>query len=422
MALHNSHRKTVAFYFEASPGATPADAAAWATAEGTDAFRHFVLVGGPEYILGDALVANADLQPEVFGVGDHHHGLPTADGGAIEMRLVGTSDSWTDDTQAVETDQGRLLEHALGGARRSFHGEVDTVTSQTEFTLSTTSIAVGDIIAFEDAGDPGKLYPAQVLTAPGAGVITIDRVMPFTVATSDKVYGAEMAYPEADALTNPADAAYTTLSLLYQVGPHCWMAGGAHLELSSIKLERGQQPVLVFAANAAKGYPQDAGAPSSPTWGDPISGSADVQAVGYGTRLFLQTQGTTTNVSLPVFSASLAVGVPVKPQDGVTESDDGSPGRVGYATEPADTILEIVVGLEAAHQTKWSAGTVLTATYFQVGPVGRSYAIHMHEATLMGPPELMLEQTNRYKLKLQARQDTDQTAEPLAAKLVIARY
>ena len=98
------------------------------------------------------------------------------------------------------------------------------------------------------------------------------------------------------------------------------------------------------------------------------------------------------------------------------------PGRVGYAIEPADTILEVVVLIDAAHQTKWSAGTVMTATYFQAGPVGRSYAIQMRECTLMGLFVPVFEQVNKYKLTLQARHDTNTTNEVLSAKLVIARF
>jgi hypothetical protein len=420
--LSNQHRTQVAFYFESTQGTTPANAAAWASAEGTDAFRHFCTEADPSFILGNALVENGDLQAEVFRVGDHHHGLPTADGGSIKMRLVGTNGSWTNDTQVSETAQGRLLQHALGAGARGQHTSVTTVTSQTAFTLASSSnLAVGHVICFEDADNLGVLYPAQVLTVAGAD-ITIDRAMPFTVATSDKVYGTEMAWPDADALTNPADGDYSTLSLLWQKGSSQWMAGAAHLELQSIELERGMQPVLTFGVNAAEGYPPGAGAPTAPSWSGTIQGSQDVAAIGHGTMLFIQTKATTTWATLPVFSASLTVGVPVKPQDGVTEDENGSPGRVGYGTEPAATTLEVVVPLADAHQTKWTAGTEVTVTYFQRGAVGRGYALCMRECVMMGPPKPVFEQSNRYTLMLQAREDDSASAAALAAKLIIARW
>lgn len=419
--LSNQHRTQVAFYFETTPGTTLTNAAAWAAAEGTTAFRHYCTEADPSIIEGESLVENADLQADVFEVGDHHHGLRTVEGGAIKMRLVGTNGSWSDDTQVSETAQGRLLEHALGAGARGQYTSVVTVTTQTSFTLdSGTNVAVGYVICFEDADKPGVLYPAQVLTVAGAD-ITIDRQMPFTVATSDKVYGTEMAWPDADALTNPADSDYSTLSILWQKGSSAWMGGGAHLELQSIDLARGMQPMLAFGF-ACTGYPQGDGAPTAPSWSGTIQGSNDVAAVGHGTKLFIQTKGTATWATLPAFSASLTVGVPVKPQEGVTEDDSGMPGRVAFATEPAATILEVVVPLADAHQTKWTAGTEMTVCYFQAGAVGRGYALQMRECILMGPPKAIFEQSNRYTLKLQAREDDAATAAALAAKLIIARW
>jgi hypothetical protein len=423
MAQHNSFKTILSFFFEAEIGDVPADGPAWATAEGTDAFRHFVLEADPAFIVGDALLANVDLQPEVFAVGNHHHGLPTADGGSIKMRLVGAGGSWADDTQVTETAQGRLVQHALGGGARGHHTTVASAVSNVSFTLdSGDNLEPGYIIGIEDADDLGRIYPVQVLTVTGAA-ITVDTSLPFTIAPGDKVYGAEHAWPDAEALTNPSDAAYSTLSILYQKGPHCWMVGGAHLELQAVELERGMQPRLGFAVLGARGYPQDAGAPAAPAWSGSIQGGADTLAIGRDTKLLVQTKGTTTWASLCVFSASFSAGVPIKPTDGVTEAHDGAPGRCGYATEPADTVLEVVVGLESGHQAWWSAGTLLNVRYYQVAPVGRGYAITMHEATLMGPPEPQFEQTNRYKLKFQAREDLESSDDPaLAAKFVIARF
>lgn len=423
MALHNSARTIFSFSFEADFGETPVDAAAFAADEGTDTFRHYALEADPSYILGEVLLPNTDLQPDVFAVGDHHHGLPTADGGAIKMRVVGNASTWAAATQVAATAQGRLIQHALGGGARGQHTSVSVVTTQTAFTLvSGANLQPGYLIGFEDADALGEIHVAQVLTVAGAD-ITIDRVMPFVVAASDKVYGMEQAWPDEAAITNPDDAGFTSLTLLYQKGPHLWMAGGAHLELQSIALERGAQPALQFGVLAAKGYPQGNGAPTAPSWSGTIQGGDDVKSVGHGTRLFLQQKGTTTYAQLCVFSATLTAGVPVKPQDGVTEAHDGAPGRCGYMTEPADTILEVVVALDDTWQTRWTAGTELTATYYQVAPVGFGYAIHGHECILMGPPEPMFEGSNRYKIKIQFRQDLASSASAaLEAKLIVGRF
>jgi hypothetical protein len=422
MALYNSNKNTVAIYYEAEFGEVPEDADAWVAAEGTDADRIYVLEFDPAFIRGDAMLANADLQPGVFKVGDHHRGMPTADGGALKMRLVGSEETWTTNTQVAETAQGRMLEHALGGGARGHHTTISAAASATSLTLAhSTNIEPGYIIAIEDADDPGRWWPVQVLTVSGAD-ITIDTTLPFTPAISDKVLGAEMAWPAEGPLTNPADADASSISLLLQKGPHCWMAGGGHLELTAIALERGTQPALSFAVNAARGYPQDAGAPTSPAWTGTIQGGSDTLAVGRDTRIFIQTQNTTTWTSLCIFSASFTPGVPVKPQDGVTEAHDGAPGRCWYMTEPAETVLEIVVGIEATHQTWWANDTTLTVRFYQVAPAGRGWAIQMHECKLLEPPEPMFEGSNRYKLRLQARESDNPDDPALEAKFVLARF
>jgi len=425
-ALHNQHRTQVAFYFEATPGAVPADASAWATAEGAgDAFRMFVEEGDPSYIVGDSAVMNADMQTRVFGVQAPHKGLSTADGGTLRSRLWGTGDSYTDDTQVLggtHSPLGSLLKHALGGGQLGHHTFVTAVTGLVLTLDSATNAAVGQIICIEDADDPGRLFPVQIKALAGSDA-TIDRALPFNIAINDKVYGTEMAYPEQAALTNPLDADFSTLSILYTKGPHVWMAGGAHLELTEMAFERGQQPKLTWGILAARGYPQGAGAPTVPAFAEPIAGqSADVKAIGRDTKCFIQTRGVTTWVSETLFSAKFVPGVPVKPQETVTEADDGMPGRVGYMTEPADTILELVVSLTDGQQTRWTAGTELVVSYYQVAPVGHGWVVHIAKAHLMEAPKLMLEGTNRWVIKVRATDDDEATAEAMQAKFIASLY
>lgn len=423
MALHNSNKTHVAIHYETEFGQVPDDAAAWAAAEGTTVDRIYVIELDPAFIRGDAMLANADLQPEVFAVGDHHRGLPTADGGSAKLRLVGSEETWVTNTQVTETAQGKLLKHSLGGGARGRHTTISAVTSATEWTLAhSTNLEPGYIIAVQDADDVGRWWPVQVLTVAGAD-ITVDTTLPFLPAAGDKILGSEMAWPAEGPLTNPADADASSCSLLVQKGPHCWMAGGVHFELTAVTLERGTQPTLGLGIHSPRGYPQDAGAPSAPSWTGAIQGGSDTLAVGRDTKIFVQTQGVTTWSSLCLFAAAFTPGVPIKPQDGVTEAHDGAPGRCWYMTEPAETVLEIVVGIEALHQTWWANDTTLTARFYQVAPEGRGWAIQMHECKLMEPPEPTFEGSNRYKLRIQARESVANAADPaLAAKFVLARF
>jgi hypothetical protein len=424
-ALHNQHRTTVAFHEETTAGTTPADAAAWATsAAGTDGFRLYVEELDPTFIRGFSAVPNADMQERVFEKQKPHKGLPTADGGSMVCRLWGSGHTYAAGTQVPATSMGRLLTHALGGGARGNDTAVaaDGVTSQTVLDMVVaTNLAIGQIIAIEDADDLGRLWPAQIVDKDGVE-ITLDRQMPFTVAVADKIYGTEMAWPDQAALTNPEDANFSTFSLLVQKGPVCWMAGGAHLGLTEVRVERGMQPKLAFEIHAARGYPPGAGAPSVPTFTDTVEGSADVQAIGRDTHCFLQAYGTATHAEVTLFSAAITPGVPILPQDTVTEELDGMPGRAGYRTEPADTVIEIVVALADAEQTRWTAGTLLTVSYFQVGPVGHCWCVHAPKVFLMEPPELVLECSNRYRLRLQATDDTSSTTEAGKAKVIFARY
>lgn len=402
-------------------GDVPADASAWATS----GFRIYVEEGDPAYIKGEVAVPNVDLMPRVYDKLQPHYGLPTADGGTIKCRVWGTEGSWSAGWQTPATGLGMLLEHALGASARSSHTAITTVTNQYTFVVTSAgSLAVGQMICFEDAGDPGRLFPAQIQTVSGT-TITIDREMPFTVTDSDKIYAVESAYPEQAALSNSQDSNYSTLSLLYQRGQHIWVAGGAHLMLNTITAERGQQPRLEFGVLSAEGYPQGNGAPSEPTWTDTIQGEADVQAIGWDTKCFIQTYGTRTNATTSLHSIAITPGVPIIPIDGVTEEDDGMPGRIGYVCQPGDTVVEIVVPLSDANQTRWTAGTLLMITYWQVASVGNGWGFHMPKCFLMDAPEYVGDgSTNRWKLKVQARENGAATAttEAAKAKFHVFRY
>lgn len=430
--LRSSFRTQIAFYEEPVQGEVPgagdtpaAQAIAWAVSEGVEAFRMYVEEGDPAFIRGAVAVPNVDMQQNVHTVQPPHKGLPTADGGTLLSRVWGTGDTWGAGLQVLagtHSGLGRLLKHALGGGALGGYTDIAAVTDPLNFGVTAAAfLAVGYMIWIESALDPGRLYPVQVVGLSGTDV-TIDRELPFVPAIGDQIYGMEMAWPDAAHLTNPADADYSTYSLLYERGPHVWLAGGAHLELTELQLERGQQPKFAWAILAAKGVPQGDGSPDSPAWAGTVEGlGQDVKAVGHDTLVYINDIGTTTWSCTSVFEAKLTAGVPVRPQDAVTECDSGMPGRAGYMTELADTALELVVPLTDDQQARWTAGTLVTATYFQVAPVGFGYCVHIAKGFLMDAPEPVLEGTNRWRIMIQATHDDDTTAEPLAAKFVFGR-
>jgi hypothetical protein len=423
---HNSHRKIRAFHFETTIGLVPADAAAWVTSvDGATGFQIAVEEMEPTFVRGREAVPNADIQARVFKSQAPHLGLPTADGGAITSRMWGSLSSWSEGVQVTQTSLGRLLEHALGASEQGNHTAVDTggVTSTTEITVVTaTNLAVGQIIGIAAAADPARIFPVQI-TALAGNDITYDRILPFTVNDGDKIYGAENTRPDQAALTNQGDAGSSTLSIYYQDGPDIWMTGGSHLSLPTIVTERGQQPKLTWEILAARGYPTGDGAPAEAAFTSAIEGeTSDVQPVGRDTQVRLEDFGDTAEGCINVFSVATTVGVPVLPQDSVTECDIGSPGRIGYRTEPADTIFEVVVPLDVSQQTRWVAGTELTFTYFQIAPVGSGWCIHAPRVVLMESPEPASEGTNQYIVRLKALENDAATTEMAKSKTVIARY
>jgi hypothetical protein len=422
MALHNSHRTHFAIHWETSPGEILANAAAYASDEGTDTHRYFAETAEPDYILGAAAVANADMQTRVGEVQPPHHGLETADGGSIVMRLWGSQTTFSTGDPKVQSAIGRLLGHCLGGTSLGGDGTIGTVTSQMIFILGVgegANYAVGQIVFIEDADDAGRLHPAVLITV-SSDTITTDRVMPFTVAIGDKVYGSETAYYDQAALTNPDDAGYETVSLIYCKGPSAWLAVGGHLALESIAVERGQQPKLNLPVLAAKGLPPGVtGGITVPVWAGTIQGANDVRAIGRDTKCRLATDGATTTSEISLFSMAIAIGCPVLAQDGVTEATSGMPGRIGYRTEPAATTMTIVVGLADAEQTRWTAGTRLTCTYYQVASVGNAWAIHGRNGFLMSPPKPVLDGVNKYELVIQFSDADTGTTEISYSKLLI---
>ncbi len=288
------------------------------------------------------------------------------------------------------------------------------------------NILVGQMIAIEDQDDIGRLHPA-VVTVVSTDTITIDRVMPFTVAISDKVYGAETAYYAQGALTNPDDGDFETVSLIYCKGAaassFAWVAGGGHLALDSIAVEKGMQPKLSLSVLAARGYPPGTtGAVLVPAFAGTIAGFTDVRAIGRDTKCRLATDGATTTSEIQLFSMAISVGCPVLAQDGVTEATGLMAGRVGYRTEPAATTMTIVVGLTDAEQTRWTAGTRLNCTYYQVAAVGACWAVHGRNGFLMAPPKPLLTDVNKYELVIQFSDAETGTTELSYSKILIALY
>ena len=420
MSLNNSFLTQVAIYPEGTIGDVPVDAAAWAAAElAGDAWRFFFESLAPDFILGTEAVANADMMTRV---GEHlkpHQGLPTADGGSAVSRMWGTGSSFVTGASITETALGWLLGHALGGNSTGNHATITGVTSQTVFEVDDADdMVVGQVIGFENQDDAGRVFPARIVAISGVE-ITIDRVMPWTVVIDDHVIGGETAYFDQAAL------ATSTCSLLLAKSTDVWTVGGAHFALDSIAVERGQQPKLNWSILGARGYPPGTtGSVTLPAFTETIQGLPDVRAIGRDTKARLVAYGATTVGEYTLHAAAISVGVPVIGVDTVTEVNAGSPGRDCYRTEPAETTITLTVAMTAAEQTKWTAGTYLAVSYYQVAAVGFSWCVDGVRGFLMQAPTPMVEDVNKYEIVIRLSDDVTKAAdgEMAASKIVIGRY
>lgn len=420
---HNSHRTHVAFFEESTAGTVPANAAAWASAEGTTAFRMFVEQADPAFIRGEMAVPNADMQTRVGEAQPPHHGLPTADGGSIVMRLTGSGESFVTGDTVTESALGRLLKHALGGQSLGNHATVTVVTSQLIIEVDDAAdMAVGQVLGVRKAATPTRVFPTVISALDGVE-ITLAWQVGLTIEVGDEIIGAETYYYDQAALTNPEDANASTLSILIQKGPVCWVAGGAHLSLDSIAFEMGQQPKLTFGVLAAQGYPPGATGSISgvPSWTGTIQGQADVRAIGRDTHFRMQSTATETFSESSLFSFALQVGCPVLAQDGVTEAQTGMPGRIGYRTEPAETLATVVFERLDAQQTAWETPSArFNVAYWQTAPIGRCWCVIMRDSFYNAPPTPQTADVNKNEVVVRASDTTSGATELANSKILIA--
>lgn len=424
------HPSTFAVSYETTFANAPADdASTWAADEGTTADRLYHLEVDPAFIR-QAAVVDARLTDRIFkkAVLDPLKGLRNAEGGSVVLVLHGSESATTAASAVTETGHMRLLEHCLGGLSLGYSSALTGVTTNTSFTLTTaTGVDEGVMYALEDADDTGRLFPVRVLTDAGAGAITTDRDLPFTLATADTAHAVALAYIDQDALSNPADANASTVSVLVVKGGKVWELTGAALQLDSIDFPRGEAPRFTCSISGAYSRPPDDGAPAEPTWTGTVQGGQGL-VVGADTKLHVQSKGTVTEALFDIVSASLQVGVPRTPMDTVTETTARAQGRAGYTTAPSDTVLEVQAYMAAGFQNNWDTTQSLVVTFYQVAPAGSGWVIHGSDAVLMEPPERVAgNESNLYTLRFEFREDAslDATATNLdrsRSKLLVGLY
>lgn len=409
-----------ALFRETTPGTGPANAAAWAAAEGTSAYRLWHLSVEPDDIV-ESVVEDQRLSDRIF---KHPNLKPIKSlrNGEFPATLVlhGSGSTTADTNQVSLSGLMWVLEACLGGLSRGYRSAISAVASDTQMTLATaTGLDEGQMYALEDADAAGTLVPVRALTLPGAGEMTTDMEPGFTVTTSDVAHAVAVAYIDQDAISNPGDGSAIHLSAYIQKGSHIWEANGGTIELESFEFGRGDVPKFNVKVRFAYCKVPGDGAPSAVTWTGTIQGDAGT-AIGIKHKLHVQAKGTATLNTYDAVSVKLTPGVPRPRRNTVTENTSNMQGTAGYGTEPAPTVLEVQAFIDTQFQDWHDAGTSLVVKWYYPGSNGNGWVIQGSDCVLMAAPKRIGgEGSNLYTLQFEMRED--RSLDALASNLDRAR-
>ena len=376
--------------------------------------------------VGREMVENPRQVADVFEVPDKLHGLF---GGSIPLSLPmhGTGTVTADTVQVVQTDLGEILEHMLGGDKRTYSSTcgAGNLTTTTFDPALTTDIDEGVWLAIADAGDANRLFFTQCASWDGT-TWTSDVVLPFTPANGDVLHGVEANYIDSSALIDGGDT--DTFAWLVQKGvvgsKECFLFTGAKAEFASLTLGRGTPAMLGINVHYAKHVGPDA--QSEVTLALTPNNSAPA-IVGGDADFWMEDDGTTTRTLHKVNELTLTPGVPVLPQDTITTHNANTPGKSGWTTGPSDTLMSLnLLEVTTAWWDDFQADTKQVARYQNTGSAGNAFGVHMSRAQIIETPKRgTAESLSSSMLSLRANRDSVNaaagTAQLWQSKFVILR-
>lgn len=403
----SSHPVQHAIFYETTFATPPANAAAWASGEGTTVDRFRCLTAMDTGSMRQASVQDTRLKASFQDEDNPIPGLRNVEVGGLSVVLHGAESETSDTSQVSETGFMRLLEHVTCGLSRGTSSVVDvTVNSDTDFDVTgSPGLDEGLFFWIEDANGDGTCEPVRVLTTSSSN-ITIDRAPNFTVAQGDKMHGAVQAYIDENALTDWTDANASTVSMLLERFGTSWTMIGGVLQLDTIELPRGDQPRLNLSSMFCQVEPPGDSGGVDPTWTGAVQGDAGLP-VGVKTKVHVQDVGTTTRNVLDVISGTVNWGFPRARAETITEATDNAEGTAGYTAEKAQTTIELEVLIDTDHQDDWDTSQEKIVTIWQQAAAGDCWAIHASRAVLMEAPETgEAGQNGRMTLRFMCKPDT----------------
>lgn len=380
---------SLAYAFETTQGAAPANAAAWVTAVGS------LTTGARIRHISESLQIDAFKQPTIEdmrsqeNVMDQEQKILGIKGGiefGFDAYLTGTGVVTAAASQVDATALSNLLGHCFGGQDRSNSTTISAGSSTTATVAATTNINLGSYVGIEDtSAADGLVYLRRVVDISGS-VLTFDEALPFAVASGDVCHGAITIFLDEDALED-SSLGPTTLAWHLSRGRGSareqWVAAGCKAAVESISLPRNEAPKLSFKVLVASFTTPEAN--SDPTWvSDPL-GNAPL-AIGPATHLQLQTYGTTTQAERHALECSFSPGCSPTPMDTLTEVNVGMPGRGHYGLGLSDTTAQLHTLMSSADYTAFNAGTLRYLRWSRVSTAGRCIALAMSRAELVETP------------------------------------
>ena len=392
------HARTLAIYYEVTPGLPPGfvtvtlpggSAAAWAALEGgnVDRLHHFEALPAP---LKQSTIADPRVTDRVRKRFQMIKGLRNADGLSLVIGLHGSGSVTADTMTVTETGLMRLLEHCMGGLHLGNSTTVDvTVGDDFDYdVVSDTNLIHGAMVAIEDTDATGRLHPQRILTRDGAGAITTDQDLPFTLVAADIVNAVAVAYVDPDALVNPSDANASFVSVLIEEAGRAWEGVGGALQLDSIEFPRNDVPRFNITGMFSNVFPPSDGSPGLVTWTGVITGEAGI-ATGADSKLHIQDKGTTTTQCFDVVgTVTVNPGINRIRIEVDTECDENLQGTAGYTTDPGETTIEVPVILDPVEwQDGFDTDQRYNVKWYQVAPAGSGWVVQMPDGELQEAPE-----------------------------------
>lgn len=325
-------------------------------------------------------------QTTVLGYDARIRGIKGGNEFPFEMYLHGLVSATTSGSQAAANALTSLLEHCFGGARRGYADEAATGGSHSTTAVEVGTVAnfaVGDWIGLEDAN--GDVHLRQVVTIVG-DVLNLHRALPFTPADEDPVHACTVIYPLESRLVDSSSGNYT-LSWLVQKGlagsTASWEALGCVSTVTGITLGRNAMPKLAF--NTMVGSFRTPEAAPSPSWSGTPYGAAGLP-IGPRTKVFVQTEGTSTENTLHCIDFSVEPGITRTRVETLTEKASGMPGTGLYSLDRTPCNISMSVApLASSYWTDFEAGTLKHIQFERNAVAGKAWSLYFPKCEAVTP-------------------------------------